>query len=259
VSDVLATRRGSFFTKDHAGLRAGTFSGIKLQLDSPQRAAVAVWIVAQPKPSQVWGKGFYRLVGTFVGGAVSIVLMGVVKLPPAEAIGGRSRRLDVCSFVVASKSVSLPHPRSPLLCDLSLFTLFHKSPLADPTLTSLFNSYTLGQVARFIDIATQLDGKMVGKELQRYHGQNRSHEIGALGDKNDVIGKLGNCLLAFRRDGYHPTSTRLNLFKRIQILVVDRIVRSDHDRGNVRPDQSDDSMLQFGTGVPFSKLIGDLL
>src|SRR5260370_41687820 len=98
----------AFSLKTNLACALALLGAFKLQLDSPQWAAVAVWIVAQPKPSQVWGKGFCRLVGTFVGGAMSIVLMGVVKLPPAEAIGGRSRRLDVCSFVVASKSVSLP-------------------------------------------------------------------------------------------------------------------------------------------------------
>jgi uncharacterized membrane protein YccC len=57
-------------------------AAFKLQLDSPQWAAVAVWIVAQPKPSQVWGKGFYRLVGTFIGGAMSIVLIALFAQKP---------------------------------------------------------------------------------------------------------------------------------------------------------------------------------
>jgi hypothetical protein len=51
-------------------------------------------------------------------------IVAFLKLPPAEVVGGRRRRLDVCSFVVASESVSLPHPRSLLLCDLSLFAPF---------------------------------------------------------------------------------------------------------------------------------------
>src|SRR6266436_9884436 len=36
-----------------------------------------------------------------------------------------------------------------------------------------FHGHTLGEIARFIDIAAEFDGEMIGKELKRDDGQNR--------------------------------------------------------------------------------------
>ncbi len=46
-----------------------------LKLDSPQWAAITVWIVAQPSKGMTLSKGFYRLIGTLVGACVAVLLI----------------------------------------------------------------------------------------------------------------------------------------------------------------------------------------
>jgi hypothetical protein len=72
------------------------------------------------------------------------------------------------------------------------------SAMPNSCLSFLFNRHALSQVAWLIDVAAQLDCEMIRKELQRYHGQNRSDEIRAFRNKNHVIGELGDRLFALR-------------------------------------------------------------
>lgn len=62
-----------------------------LQLDSASSAATCVAILAQPKRGQAISKAIYRLLGTLLGAAVSIVLM---------ALFGQDRVLLLVSFTV---------------------------------------------------------------------------------------------------------------------------------------------------------------
>ncbi|MFD0934653.1 FUSC family protein, partial [Methylobacterium trifolii] len=67
------------------------FVAFWLQLDSASSAATGVAILAQPKRGQAISKGAYRILGTIVGGIVSIVLMGLF---------GQDRVLLLVSFTV---------------------------------------------------------------------------------------------------------------------------------------------------------------
>jgi len=46
-----------------------------LKLDSPQWAAITVWIVAQPSRGMTLSKGFYRMIGTAVGTLMAVILI----------------------------------------------------------------------------------------------------------------------------------------------------------------------------------------
>src|SRR5437868_14698046 len=52
----------------------------------------------------------------------------------------------------------------------------------------LLDGDAFGEVARLVDVTLQLDGEMVGEELQGNDGENRADEIGDFGNSHDVVG-----------------------------------------------------------------------
>lgn len=70
-----------------------------LQLDSASSAATCVAILAQPKRGQALSKAVYRLVGTLIGAAVSIVLVGLFGQDRVLMLVSVSVWLGLCVFV----------------------------------------------------------------------------------------------------------------------------------------------------------------
>jgi uncharacterized membrane protein YccC len=65
-------------------------------LDQPQWALLAVFIVAQPRSGLVLAKSFYRIIGTLIGAAVALLL---VSLFAQERVPSRStlpRLAEIC-------------------------------------------------------------------------------------------------------------------------------------------------------------------
>ena len=54
----------------------------------------------------------------------------------------------------------------------------------------LLHRYTLGQVARLVDIATPQDGKVIGEQLQRHSRNNWLHKTFGNGNRNHIIGNF---------------------------------------------------------------------
>src|ERR1700722_11164033 len=100
---------------------------------------------------------------------------------------------------------------------------------------------------------------MIGKKLERNRGQDRRNEIGTFGDADHIIGKSRNLFSPGGGDGNHFAFASFDLLDAVDVLLVDRIIRSDHDRRYVRSDQRNDAVLEFGTGMTFSELVTDLL
>lgn len=117
----------------------------------------------------------------------------------------------------------------------------------------------LRQVARLVDVAAELDGEMVGEELQGNHGQDGADVIGDGWDGDDVVGDLGEVIGAFAggngNDGAFPGA---NLLDVVQVLGKNGVVRGDEDGREIRPDEGDDAVLQLGARVAFGKKVGDL-
>lgn len=70
-----------------------------LQLESASSAAVCVAILAQPKRGQALSKAVYRLVGTLIGAAMSIVLIALFGQDRVLLLVSVSVWLGVCVFV----------------------------------------------------------------------------------------------------------------------------------------------------------------
>ena len=70
-------------------------------------------------------------------------------------------------------------------------------------LTHLFYCDALGEVARFVDVATAHEGGEVGDELQRNGCENWRDEIRADWDLDNVVDLGADVLLAFLNNGEH--------------------------------------------------------
>jgi uncharacterized membrane protein YccC len=78
---------------------AALFLAFQLELDNPYSAAVTVLIVANPVHGMVWSKSLYRMGGTLIGAAVSILLMGLFAQAPEMFMLGLSLWMGVCAAV----------------------------------------------------------------------------------------------------------------------------------------------------------------
>lgn len=70
-----------------------------LEMKAPYTAAVTVWVVAGIRPGQVLAKSFYRLVGTLIGGAAGVVLIGLFDQLPWMLFTGLALWVGLCTGV----------------------------------------------------------------------------------------------------------------------------------------------------------------
>ncbi|CDX12074.1 Fusaric acid resistance protein conserved region [Mesorhizobium sp. ORS 3324] len=81
-----------------AGLIA-LLAAYTLKLDHPQWAMMTVFIVAQPVAGMVLAKGFYRLLGTLVGGVAAIGITSLFGTNPWLLVTGLALWIGVCTLV----------------------------------------------------------------------------------------------------------------------------------------------------------------
>ncbi|TIX21336.1 FUSC family protein, partial [Mesorhizobium sp.] len=81
-----------------AGLIA-LLAAYALKLDHPQWAMMTVFIVAQPVAGMVLAKGFYRLLGTLVGGIAAIGITTVFGANPWVLVTVLAVWIGICTFV----------------------------------------------------------------------------------------------------------------------------------------------------------------
>ncbi|MFC3323504.1 FUSC family protein [Mesorhizobium cantuariense] len=81
-----------------AGLIA-LLAAYALKLDHPQWAMMTVFIVAQPVAGMVLAKGFYRLLGTLVGGVAAIGITTVFGTGPWALVTVLAVWIGICTFV----------------------------------------------------------------------------------------------------------------------------------------------------------------
>ncbi|RUU85274.1 FUSC family protein, partial [Mesorhizobium sp. M7A.T.Ca.TU.009.01.3.1] len=81
-----------------AGLIA-LLAAYALKLDHPQWAMMTVFIVAQPVAGMVLAKGFYRLLGTLVGGVAAIGITTVFGTNPWVLVTVLAVWIGICTFV----------------------------------------------------------------------------------------------------------------------------------------------------------------
>ncbi len=74
------------------------FVAFLLQLDTASSAGVCVGVVMQPAPGMAMSKAFYRTVGTIVGGAVAIVLVGAFPQDRTMLLAALALWMGICSY-----------------------------------------------------------------------------------------------------------------------------------------------------------------
>src|SRR6266496_1360098 len=98
-----------------------------------------------------------------------------------------------------------------------------------------FHRQTLGEIARFIDVAAKLDRKMVGKKLKRDDRQDRHYAIERFWQGNNFVGNVFELLRAVPAGERNDrTLTSFDLLDVIHVFREDRIVGHDKDRGKIR-------------------------
>ena len=97
----------------------------------------------------------------------------------------------------------------------------------------LFDGNALGEVARFIDIATAQQGNVIGQELQRHDGYHRLQIVGHLRDVNHFVGPGRDRSVSLTRHRDHRTTPGLDLFEIAHHLIEDRSARDQKDRRRV--------------------------
>src|SRR6266704_2162938 len=95
----------------------------------------------------------------------------------------------------------------------------------------LLDRHALGEIARFIDVAAELDSKMIGEKLKRNDRQDRHHAIRCVWQVDKFV---GNFLELFRavstRQRNNGALTSFDLLDVIQIFREDGIVGRDKNR-----------------------------
>jgi uncharacterized membrane protein YccC len=67
-------------------------------LDQPQWALLTVFIVAQPQSGLVLAKSFYRIIGTFTGAAVALLLVSLFAQERVLFLGALALWIGLCTF-----------------------------------------------------------------------------------------------------------------------------------------------------------------
>src|SRR5215469_15004304 len=123
----------------------------------------------------------------------------------------------------------------------------------------LLHCYALREIARFINIAAELDCKVISEELKRNHGQDRHHALGRFWQRDSVVGELLELFCTASAGERNDRSfTRFDLFDVIQVLRKDRIVGYDKNRRKIGTNECDDTVLELGAGMAFGEKVSDL-
>ena len=72
--------------------------GYALDLESPRSALITVFIVMQPQSGMILSKSFYRVIGTLVGSAVIVILVGLFAQTPELFLLATAMWIGVCTF-----------------------------------------------------------------------------------------------------------------------------------------------------------------
>jgi uncharacterized membrane protein YccC len=88
-----------FAAKTTASALIALLVSFTFNLDEPYWALLTVFIVSQPQQSgQVLAKSFYRIIGTVIGAAVALFLVGLCAQERVLFLGGLALWIGVCTF-----------------------------------------------------------------------------------------------------------------------------------------------------------------
>jgi uncharacterized membrane protein YccC len=87
-----------FAAKTTASALIALLVAFTFNLDQPQWALLTVFIVSQPQSGLVLAKSFYRLIGTLVGAAVALLLVGLFARERVLFLGSLALWIGLCSF-----------------------------------------------------------------------------------------------------------------------------------------------------------------
>ena len=88
-----------FAAKTTGACLLALFIAFRFNLDQPQWTLLTIFIVAQPGTSGgILGKSFSRLIGTFIGAAVALILVGLFAQERVLFLGALAIWIGICTF-----------------------------------------------------------------------------------------------------------------------------------------------------------------
>src|SRR5580700_2444144 len=130
----------------------------------------------------------------------------------------------------------------------------------------LLDRYRLGKIALLIDVATAPYGDVIRQQLQRDYIEDRQQQLRRTRDKENVIHKLSDVVVAARGNGNHFAGPRRHLLDVRQRFLVAQygvairfvLCREHHHRQRL-VDEGVWSVLHFARRIPFGVNIGNFL
>ena len=90
--------RSIFAAKTAASAIIALLIAFTFDLDQPQWALLTVFIVAQPQSGLVLAKSFHRIIGTFIGAAIALLLVGNFAQERVLFLGALALWIGLCTF-----------------------------------------------------------------------------------------------------------------------------------------------------------------
>src|ERR1022692_1879685 len=121
------------------------------------------------------------------------------------------------------------------------------------------DGHACGEIARFVDIATKLDREMVGEELERNDGEDRTDTIGDIRNLDDVVGnsfEFFGAVAAGQSDDW--AFARFDLLDVVDVFREDAVIGRDENGREIGTHERDDAVFKLGTRMTFGKEISDL-
>src|SRR5262245_2198831 len=87
-----------FAAKTTASALIALLVAFTFNLDQPQWALLTVFIIAQPQSGLVLAKSFYRIIGTFLGAAVALLLVALFAQERVLFLGALALWIGLCTF-----------------------------------------------------------------------------------------------------------------------------------------------------------------
>src|SRR5262249_4272294 len=87
-----------FAAKTTASAIIALLVAFTFDLDQPQWTLLTVFIVAQPQSGLVLAKSFHRIIGTFIGAAMALLLVGLFAQERVLFLGALALWVGFCTF-----------------------------------------------------------------------------------------------------------------------------------------------------------------
>src|SRR4029450_8142443 len=112
-----------------------------------------------------------------------------------------------------------------------------------PPLQHLFHCYALREIPWLVDVAAEVHGRVIRKELERDRREDGREKIGALGYPDEIVRNLFQFAAALGADRDDRTLACFYFLDVGDVFLEHTVLRRDEDAGQLGRDQRNDSVL----------------